>query len=95
MNRFSILQDEKKCYVCGQELGLHTHEVFFGKNRQNSIEDGCCVYLCGRHHNLSKEGVHFNHSLDLKLKKEMEQKWLQTYDETIENFIERYGRNYI
>lgn len=95
MNRFSILQDEKKCYVCGQELGLHTHEVFFGKNRQNSIEDGCCVYLCGRHHNLSKEGVHFNHSLDLKLKKEMEQKWLETYDETIENFIERYGRNYI
>lgn len=95
MNRFSILQDEKKCYVCGQELGLHTHEVFFGKNRQNSIEDGCCVYLCGRHHNLSKEGVHFNHSLDLKLKKEMEKKWLETYDETIENFIERYGRNYI
>lgn len=95
MNRFSILQNEKKCYVCGQELGLHTHEVFFGKNRQNSIEDGCCVYLCGRHHNLSKEGVHFNHSLDLKLKKEMEKKWLETYDETIENFIERYGRNYI
>lgn len=95
MNRFSILQDEKKCYVCGQELGLHTHEVFFGKNRQNSIEDGCCVYLCGRHHNLSKEGVHFNHSLDLKLKKEMEKKWLETYDKTIENFIERYGRNYI
>lgn len=95
MNRFSILQDEKKCYVCGQELGLHTHEVFFGKNRQNSIEDGCCIYLCGRHHNLSKEGVHFNHSLDLKLKKEMEKKWLETYDETIENFIERYGRNYI
>lgn len=95
MNRFSILQDEKKCYVCGQELGLHTHEVFFGKNRQNSIEDGCCVYLCGRHHNLSKEGVHLNHSLDLKLKKEMEKKWLETYDETIENFIERYGRNYI
>lgn len=95
MNRFSILQNEKKCYVCGQELGLHTHEVFFGKNRQNSIEDGCCVYLCGRHHNLSKEGVHFNHSLDLKLKKEMEKKWLETYDKTIENFIERYGRNYI
>lgn len=95
MNRFSILQDEKKCYVCGQELGLHTHEVFFGKNRQNSIEDGCCVYLCGRHHNLSKEGVHLNHSLDLKLKKEMEKKWLETYDKTIENFIKRYGRNYI
>lgn len=95
MNRFSILQDEKKCYVCGQKLGLHTHEVFFGKNRQNSIKDGCCVYLCGMHHNLSKEGVHLNHSLDLKLKKEMEKKWLETYDETIENFIERYGRNYI
>lgn len=68
---------------------------FFGKNRNKSIEDGCCVYLCPRHHNLSNEGVHFNKELDLHLKKEMEKQWIKTYNKTIDDFIKRYGRNYI
>lgn len=68
---------------------------FFGRNRQKSIEDGCCVYLCGKHHNQSNDGVHFNHELDMKLKKEMEVAWLMYYNKTIEDFIKRYGRNYL
>lgn len=95
MKRFSILQDTKECYVCGQQLGLHIHEVFFGKNRQKSIEDGCCLYLCGKHHNLSKEGVHLDHNLDLRLKQEMQKKYMEVYGKTIEEFIKRYGRNYL
>lgn len=95
MNRYSILQDKKKCYVCDTTLGLHTHEVFYGKNRQKSIEDGCCIYLCGTHHNLSNQGIHFNHDLDIKVKEQMEQKWLEVYNKTIEDFIKRYGRNYL
>ena len=95
MNRFSILQDIKECYVCGSKQNIHMHEVYFGKNRQISIKDGCCVYLCGRHHNLSNEGVHFNHELDLKLKKAMEMCWLRTYNKRISDFVSRYGKNYI
>jgi hypothetical protein len=94
MNRFSILQDKKECYVCGCVNNIHTHEVFFGKNRKKSIEDGCCVYLCGRHHNQSNEGVHFNHELDIFIKQKMETMWLKYYDKTIDDFIKRYGRNY-
>ena len=95
MNRFSLIQKDKRCIVCGTTLNIHTHEVFFGKNRKKSIEDGCCVYLCGKHHNQSNEGVHYNHDLDLKLKIAMEKAWLKEYDKTIEDFIERYGKNYI
>lgn len=95
MNRFSLLQNEKKCYVCGTTNNIHIHEVFFGKNRKKSIEDGCCVYLCGRHHNQSNEGVHFNHELDTELKIQMELHWLKTYNKTIKDFIDRYGKNYI
>ena len=94
MNRYSILQDKKRCYVCGN-TNIHIHEVYFGKNRQKSIEDGCCVYLCPRHHNASNDGVHFNKDLDLRLKREMEKQWLKTYNKTIEQFIMRYGRNYL
>lgn len=95
MKRYSLIQKDKRCIVCGTTLNIHTHEVFFGKNRKKSIEDGCCVYLCGKHHNQSNEGVHFNHDLDLKLKIAMEKAWLKKYDKAIEDFIERYGKNYL
>ena len=95
MKRFSILQNEKKCYVCGATQNIHIHEVMFGRNRNNSIKDGCCVYLCGYHHNQSNKGVHFNHKLDMQLKKEMEKRWLEYYHKSIEDFIKKYGRNYL
>lgn len=95
MKRYSLLQDEIRCYVCNSTQNIHIHEVFFGKNRKKSIEDGCCVYLCGKHHNQSKDGVHFNHKLDLELKTQMELYWLKYYSKTIDDFIERYGRNYL
>lgn len=68
---------------------------FFGKNRNNSIKDGCCIYLCGYHHNQSNDGVHFNHELDIQLKKEMEKRWLEYYNKDIEDFIKKFGRNYL
>lgn len=95
MNRFSIIQDEKKCIVCGTQRNIHTHEVFFGKNRQNSIDDGMCVYLCGKHHNQSNDGVHFNHKLDMELKKKAEICWLKHYGKSTEDFRKRYGKNYL
>ena len=94
MARFSILQADRECFVCGSR-NIHIHEVYFGRNRNNSIKDGCCIFLCPRHHNMSDEGIHFNQELDLRVKQEMEKKWLEYYDKTIEDFIKRYGRNYL
>lgn len=92
----SIIQSNKECYVCKTTLNLHRHEVFYGKaNRKKSIEDGCTVYLCGKHHNLSIEGVHFNKTLDTKLKRLGEICWLEYYKKEIPDFIQRYGKNYI
>ena len=95
MKRYSLLQDKKQCYVCDTTLDIHTHEVFFGKNRQKSIEDGCCVYLCSKHHNMSNVGVHFNKTLDNILKQQMELAWLKKYNKSVEDFIKRYGKNYL
>ena len=95
MDRFSILQNERKCLVCGTTQNINIHEVYYGRNRQKSIKEGCCVYLCGRHHNQSNQGIHFNHELDLKVKKLMETTWLKYYDKTIDEFINTFGRNYL
>lgn len=93
--RYSIIQKEKRCYICGTMNNIHIHEIFFGRNRKKSIEDGCCIYLCGFHHNLSSEGIHFNHKLDVMIKKEAEKRWCEYYNKTIDDFRERYGRNYL
>lgn len=95
MARYSLIQKEKKCLVCGTTQNIHTHEVFYGRNRKNSIEDGCCVYLCGRHHNQGEQGIHFNEELDNSVKKMMETAWLKHYGKTVDDFIRRYRRNYL
>lgn len=96
MKRYSILQERKECYKCKTTNALHIHEVYYGaKNRSKSIEDGCCVYLCPRHHNMSNEGIHYNKEFDKEVKQSMESRWLETYNKTIDDFIKRYGRNYL
>ena len=48
---------------------------------------------------MSNDGVHFNKELDLKLKQEAQLKWMRKYCETNncanDEFIKRYGRNYL
>lgn len=96
MKRYSIIQDEKKCAVCGTTQNLHKHEAFFGvRNRQKSIEDGLMFYLCGRHHNQSNEGVHFDKKLNIKLKQIAEWTWIEHYGKTEDDFRQRYGRSYL
>ena len=90
----SILSNEKVCYICGSPNNLHRHHVFGGANRKRSDREGCWVYLCAPHHNMSDKGVHFDREADLKLKRECERAWVDR-NGTIEDFIEAYGKNYI
>ena len=96
MKRFSILQDEKKCLVCETTQNIHTHEIFFGTaNRKKSIEYGLCAYLCGRHHNMSNSGIHFNRTLDLKIKQMAQKKAMEYYDWTIDDFRKVFGKSWL
>lgn len=91
----SILQNEKACYICGTTLNLHLHHIFYGTGKRSiSDADGCVVYLCQRHHT-GAAGVHFNKKIDLTLKARCEKAWLEKNDKTIEDFIARYGKNYL
>ena len=96
MAKESIIQANKVCYYCQTPYNLHKHHIFYGiANRKKSEQDGCWCWLCARHHNMSDEGVHFDKEFDLWLKQVCESRWLQYYEATIEDFIKRYGKNYI
>lgn len=89
----SILQSEQSCIICGTMTGLEHHHCFPGNpNRQHSDEDGLWVWLCAEHHR-GNMSVHFNRNMDLKLKRFAQQKYEETH--TREEFIRRYGRNYL
>ena len=91
----SIIDNNKCCFICKTPYNIHLHHIFFGANRKKSDKDGCWVYLCARHHNMSDEGVHFNRELDLKLKRLAEKRWCEYYDKTTNDFIKRYYKNYL
>ncbi len=93
---FCIMPKNHNYSIKRTSIYSHRHEVFFGaRNRQLSIEDGLIVFLRPEMHNMSKKGVHFDRVFDLYLKKIAEKVWLGYYDKTIEDFIKRYGRNYL
>lgn len=92
----SIVQDKRECYICKLQATLELHHVFFGTaNRKKSDEDGCVVWLCHYHHTGSKNSVHFNIKVDREVKRKVEVIWLNYYNKTVEEFIKRYGRNYL
>lgn len=93
---FCIMNDNPPIWYNKRFNGSHRHEIFYGvRNRKKSIEDGLVVFLRPELHNASSLGVHFNRELDLELKKEAEKRWLEYYNKDIEDFIEKYGRNYL
>lgn len=90
----SIMQTEKRCYVCGTTYNIHEHHIYYGMaNRKQSEKHGFKVYLCGRHHNLSNEGVHFDHELDLRIKQDCQRLFEKTHSR--EEFINIIGKNYL
>ena len=88
------LQKHKECWFCHTTENLHHHEVFYGSaNRKKSIEWGCQVWLCGKHHNLSKNSVHMNHDMDLRLKRSTQTEFEKVYGH--EAFMELFHKNYL
>ena len=60
-NRFSIFTDDtSKCMFCGSSYNLTWHEIFAGRNRQNSMIYGLCLRMCFNCHKLNQEDKDFN-----------------------------------
>lgn len=91
----SLMDNERKCFVCGTTLNLHKHHIYGGVGRRKVSERyGCWCYLCAAHHNMSDAGVHFNKTLDTQLKMECQKRWEAKHGER-QDFIRTFGRNYL
>lgn len=91
----SIIQTDKVCYITGDEYNLHKHHVFNGANRKLSEKYGLVIYLRADWHNMEKYSVHMDAKLDRKIKAEVQQKAMEHYDWTVDDFIIIFGKSYI
>lgn len=87
------MQTEKICYLTGATTNLHKHHVFAGSRRKASEKWGCWVWLRADYHNMSRYGVHFNHSLDMRIKRETQKRFEELYGHYA--FMWAFGKNYL
>lgn len=87
----SVIQVEKRCYLCGALEPLHDHHIFGGtSNRSKSEKLGLKVWLCEKHH----RKVHQNGKA-MKFLKRKGQKYYEKNIGTREDFIKEFGRSYL
>lgn len=90
-DRFSILtNDLDHCVICGSNKD-HLHEVFFGRNRLNSIKYGLVIPLCSLHHmemHRNKERQEYWHVVAQK-------RFMEYYHKSIDEFRNIFKINYL
>lgn len=88
----SIIQtDSQTCFLCGQ-YGTERHHCLHGTSRRKlADEDGLTVMLCHRCH----MNLHDHGTCDKELQKIAQKAWMRENNKTVNDFIRRYGKNYI
>ena len=90
-NRFSVFSDKKdKCMFCYSTTNLTWHEIFAGRNRQNSMKYALCLRMCLYCHEEKQEDTIFN---DFWYKKAQE--YFEKNIGSREEFLRVFRRNYL
>ena len=81
-----------RCVCCGRADGLQRHEVYHGSNRERSKNLGCWVTICCECH----MGLHHRDAgVDKALKIQMQEKAMDHYGWSVEDFRQRFGRSWL
>lgn len=84
-----MIDDSKKCYICGRTSPLHTHHCLHGYMRKKADKYGLTVYLCLEcHTNLHDHGKH-----DRDLQKLAQRHFESKYGH--EKYMEEFGKNFL
>lgn len=79
------------CAICGKYGDLVRHEIYGGTRRSNSKKYGAWLTLCPRCH----EAVHAEPKTYLLLKEVGQRSVMDYYRMTTEDFINKFGKNYL
>ena len=96
----SILQDDNTyCYLCGMNSNLEPldlHHVFNKADKKKSEKYGLMVYLHhSKCHIFGKNSVHQNANVNRALKAKAQEKAMEYYGWSADDFRNIFGRNYL
>lgn len=92
----SILQTDRECYLCGGQNILDEHHVFGAANRKKSEKYGLKVYLCHDScHIFGKNSVHQNATVNNALQVKAQEKAMEHYGWSVDDFRNIFGKNYL
>lgn len=93
----SIIKDDTRgrCYLCGKYCRTERHHVFGGAFRKKSEYYRLTVHLCHWCHNEPPNGAHYNIAVAVYLKKIAQRAAMEHYGWTIEQFREKFGKNWM
>lgn len=89
-NRYSVFYESlSMCCNCGSMYGITKHEIYEGRNRQNSMRYGFVLPLCVDCHRNLQEDLSFNEKW-----KKRGQEYFEEHYGTREDFIGIFRMNY-
>jgi hypothetical protein len=93
---------EGRCIHCGRYCVTHKHHIFGAANRKWSEKYGLFIHLCPEHHNMSREGIHFNKDMMDRYHEIGQREFERWYREkgfdaehARHEFMRIFGRNYL
>ena len=90
----SVLQKEKRCFLCGKLGDLEKHHCIHGyANRKIADKYGLWVWLCTDCHR-GNDGVHLNRTKDLYLI-QLAQKWFEEHIGGRDLFRKVFGKSWL
>lgn len=90
-----VIGDIDQCFLCGRYERLERHHCFGASNRKKSEIDGLCVMLCHNCHNEPPYGAHHNAETMHYLHRIGQHYAEKELGMTREEFMKRYGENYL
>lgn len=89
----SIIQTEKRCFLCYRKTCLERHHIFAGvANRRISEREGLWIWLCADCHR-GTEGAQYDKETNLFLKRLAQQAYEKTH--TRQQWMDLIRKNYI
>lgn len=97
---FCIMNDNPPYWRNYRFNGSERHEICEGRtgNRKKSIEDGLVIFTTPELHRTGKLSIHLSPKEweeKTHMKEIAEKRWLEYYHKDIEDFIKKFGRNYL
>lgn len=87
----SVVQEEKKCFLCGTVIGLDPHHAIEGAYHDQAEDYGIWIWLCRKCH----RKLHDNEAEMKKIRAIAQKKAMKYYGWKLNDWLFIFGRSFL